>query len=243
MKIGLYKRYIIALLLIPVLSNICFSEEITVFITKSGSKYHREECPVLKGNGIPVDLAEAISRGYEPCLRCKPPDATSVNEYEGKPLVFQSYGFEELALPYCKNTAAIIHHHGYSLLYSEADEQALWVAYLLTCDETEGEHDRTDNFRADPEILTGSAELSDYKGSGYDRGHLAPAADLKWSSESISDSFYLSNMSPQAPGFNRGIWKELESWVRTKVVENFEIYVVTGPVLTGGLFNKIGKTM
>lgn len=73
-----------------------------------------------------------------------------------------------------------------------------------------GTLDRTDNFRADRSISTESAALSDYRGSGYDRGHLAPAADMKWAPAAMSESFLMSNMSPQDPGFNRGIWKKLE---------------------------------
>ena len=92
---------------------------------------------------------------------------------------------------------------------------------------------RTNDFRIDYKVKTGSASLSDYKGSGYDRGHLAPAGDMKWSSTVMSESFYMSNMSPQKPGFNRGIWKKLEGSVRNWAQDNSEIYVVTGPILTG----------
>ncbi|KKK52962.1 hypothetical protein LCGC14_3099610, partial [marine sediment metagenome] len=86
--------------------------------------------------------------------------------------------------------------------------------------------------RKDPHVSTGSATLSDYKGSGYDRGHIIPAADMKWSPDAMSASFFMSNMSPQDPSFNRGIWKKLEEQVREWAVGNREIYVVTGPVLT-----------
>jgi endonuclease G len=80
--------------------------------------------------------------------------------------------------------------------------------------------------------------LADYKGSGYDRGHLAPAADFSYDDFALSQSFYLSNMSPQNPSFNRGIWKKLEDQVRDWAMENDNIYVVTGPVL-----NKSFKTI
>ena len=109
------------------------------------------------------------------------------------------------------------------------------VAYELTAQEVQGIVSRSDDFRADPEIITGSATLVDYRGSGYDRGHLAPAADMKWSEEAMSESFYMSNMSPQAPGFNRGIWRSLESRVRSWAVENGAVYVVTGGILSSGL--------
>jgi endonuclease G len=147
---------------------------------------------------------------------------------------------EKLALPYCADPDAILHYRGFALLYSEKHEQPYWVAYLLTDDEVRGIHGRTDNFRADPQVDTGSASLWDYRGSGYDRGHLAPAADMKWSAEAMSDSFFMSNMSPQRPGFNRGIWRKLEGWVRDQALANEEVYVVTGPVLTDGPFPEIG---
>ncbi len=147
---------------------------------------------------------------------------------------------EPLALPYTADPAAIQYYAGFALLYSEPHEQPAWVAYLLTDDEVLGTLTRTNNFRADPGISTGSAALADYKGSGYDRGHLAPAADMKWSSTAMSESFLMSNMIPQAPGFNRGIWKKLEAWVRDQTMANQEVYVVSGPVLTDGPYQEIG---
>ncbi|MDZ7792136.1 MAG: DNA/RNA non-specific endonuclease [Spirochaetia bacterium] len=121
-------------------------------------------------------------------------------------------------------------HTGYTLSYSEEHEQAEWVAYKLTIEELQGDVERTDNFREDKKVDTETASLSDYRGSGYDRGHLAPAADFSWSEEAMSDTFYLSNMSPQKPGFNRGIWRSLESQVREWAIRDKALLVVTGPV-------------
>ena len=124
-------------------------------------------------------------------------------------------------------------YSGFDLAYNEGFEQASWVAYILTRDEVElGTVPRTDDFRSDTTIRTGSASLADYRGSGYDRGHLAPAGDMKWARQAMSESFLLSNMSPQAPSFNRGIWNRLEQQVRDWAVEKDSIYVVTGPVLS-----------
>lgn len=134
----------------------------------------------------------------------------------------------------------IIDHNWYSLKYSEAWEQPAWVAYELTRDELRGNTKRVDSFRPDPSVITGSAELEDYRGSGFDRGHLIPAADLKMSAESMRESFYLSNISPQEPLFNRGIWLELESCVRTWAWENESVYIVTGPVITQEITKTIG---
>jgi endonuclease G len=162
------------------------------------------------------------------------------------PSVNQYYGTDgsliaNLELPLLEKGEELIEHTGFSLVYAEEYEQAKWVAYQLTRDEVYGDVTRKDNFRADPNIKTGSATPSDYVRSGYDRGHLAPAADLGWSEEAMSDSFYMSNMSPQDPSFNRGIWSSLEAFVRNYAAIEGEIYVVTGPVLTDGPYKTIGK--
>ena len=134
----------------------------------------------------------------------------------------------------------IEHHTGYSLEYNENTEQPYWVAYELTAKEVSGTVKRKNAFRPDPAISTGSAELSDYKGSGYDRGHLAPAADMKWSDQAMSESFFMSNMSPQNPSFNRGIWKKLEDLVREWAVENDKILIATGPIFQGSSYKTMG---
>ena len=128
------------------------------------------------------------------------------------------------------NNGELVHHPYYSHSYSEQYEQAEWVFYEIKKERVLGLVRRTDNFRSDEKIRTNSATLSDYKGSGYDRGHLAPAGDMSFNYTAMSESFYMSNMSPQHPSFNRGIWKMLESLVRNWGT-NSSIYVVTGPVL------------
>ena len=129
-------------------------------------------------------------------------------------------------------TNQIIKHSYYSLSYSSANRQAEWVAYVLSkYNVLNGSEERTDDFRVDPLVKSGSASLDDYKGSGYDRGHLAPAGDMKINSTAMSESFYLSNMSPQTPSFNRGIWKKLEEQVRGWASEYDSLYIMTGGIL------------
>ena len=129
-------------------------------------------------------------------------------------------------------TGQIVKHTYFVLSYSENHEQPEWVYYKLTSSFIKGSVSRTDDFRSDPKVRTGSAQLYDYKGSGYDRGHLCPAGDMKLSRTSMSETFYMSNMSPQEPSFNRGIWKNLEATVRNWAAQKGEIYVVTGGILT-----------
>jgi len=141
----------------------------------------------------------------------------------------------QLEIPKTDTHDEIIFHLGYAFLYSEEHEQALWVAYELTKEETQKIFDRSNKFMVDPKVKTGTANDKDYLNSGYDRGHLAPASDMGWSQTAMAESFYYSNMSPQTPSFNRGIWKKLEEKIRTWAIENNSIYIVTGPVLTPGL--------
>ena len=120
----------------------------------------------------------------------------------------------------------------YTLCYRESYEQAEWSAYCLRDWMLQKNAKRTNDFRPDPQIEGGSATLADYKKSGYDRGHLTPAGDMVFSREAMSETFYMSNMCPQAAAFNRGIWKDLEDQVREWARLYGAAYVVSGPVLS-----------
>ncbi len=124
----------------------------------------------------------------------------------------------------------VVHHTYYTLCYEEEYEGALWVFYLLTSEMVNGSAERKNNFKADPKVTTGSASPKDYTKSGYDRGHLASAADMKISQVAMDESFLMSNMSPQHPSLNRGRWKTLEEWVREWVTTNGELYVAVGAI-------------
>lgn len=136
----------------------------------------------------------------------------------------------------------IVHHRYFTLAYNEEHEQAEWVAYVLKKEELEKPRvDRSDEFTEDPLVKTGSATLNDYRGSGYDRGHLIPAADRAFSEDAIQETFLLSNITPQAHQFNSGIWRELEETTREWAKKYDQLYIVTGPVLTLEGKGKIGE--
>ena len=149
-------------------------------------------------------------------------------------------GPDHAFLPKDGDVEIVVHSH-YVVGYSEAHEQAAWVAYELTSAETRGVVARSNDFRADPMVSTGSASLEDYRGSGYDRGHLAPAGDMGFSARAMSESFFLSNMSPQVAGFNRGIWRKLEGQFRRWARAKGSLYVVTAGVLDEG-FRTVGTS-
>ena len=134
-----------------------------------------------------------------------------------------------------KGKGQVINHTYYSLSYSEENEQAEWVYYTLSPQMINGHVVRTNDFRTDSKVRTSSATKSDYYKSGYDRGHLAPAGDMKISHTAMSESFYLSNIAPQNPSFNRGGWRSLESLVRSWVLSESDMHVVTGGIFNNNL--------
>ena len=147
---------------------------------------------------------------------------------------------DSLYYPKIDSGEYVIHHQYYDFVYDEKHEQAKWVFYKLYPSYLNGPYKRRNDFRADPKVISKSANHSDYRGSGYDRGHLMPAADMTWSEVALSESFYYSNMSPQHPSFNRGVWKRLESKVRSWCMESDSLFVITGPVVNT-IFDVIGQ--
>ena len=140
----------------------------------------------------------------------------------------------ELAIPqFTKSTKSqVIEHIGYTVSYNEQRRNPNWVAYELTAEEVDGTEPRDSKFIPDPNVIGRQAVDDDYKHSGWDRGHLAPAADMKWSEQAMDESFYLSNISPQNSNLNRGVWKSIEELTRDNAHRYGEILVVTGPVFT-----------
>lgn len=139
-----------------------------------------------------------------------------------------------------KDSGQTVFHSAMVLNYSEPHEQAHWVAHVIDPLINVGNAKRSNDFRDDPNVKSGSAQKEDYLKSGYDRGHLAPAADFRWSARAMSESFFYSNMSPQKPELNRGRWNDLEEALRKYVEKNNRpLYVVTGPLLHKELL-KIG---
>jgi endonuclease G, mitochondrial len=121
---------------------------------------------------------------------------------------------------------------GYALAHDDQKKTPVWVAEKLTREKAMATAQRKNLFAPDPDLPRDKrAELRDYSGSGFDRGHMAPNADFNWDADAARQSFYLSNMVPQVgEGMNRGIWKNLEAAVRLWAVRRGVVYVYTGPI-------------
>lgn len=183
---------------------------------------------------------------FLPTLKSQSP-AICAMQQEAAVVDLFSIDYETEALPVISSECASQHitHSAYTLSYNKDYKVPNWVFYELLREELVGEAERSNKFRQDPFVVSNeSATLKDYQKSGYDRGHIAPAADFNWNVKAKDESFFLSNMCPQHPSFNRGIWKSLEELVRDWSVRDSAICVVAGPVLPidkTGEFHSIGE--
>ena len=136
----------------------------------------------------------------------------------------------------------LLDREGFALGYSSEWKQPKWVCYRLTADEvTMQVVGRSNDFQPDPDVRGKQAQLEDYRGSGYDRGHNAPSADMKWSARAMKECFYLSNMSPQDGSCNSGIWNEIENTVRGFACAEDKVFVATGPYVESANPKTIGR--
>lgn len=144
-------------------------------------------------------------------------------------------GFPEEFMP-TSTTGDIVHHSHYTLSYSEPHEQAEWVAYVLKKEHLTNDERKRPYFIEDPWVRTKSADWRNYKNSGYDRGHLLPAGDRRFSEQAYNETFYTSNISPQNRHFNAGLWNRLEMQVRRWARKEGELLIITAGVLESDLW-------
>ncbi len=174
-------------------------------------------------------MSRQMGMGPRPVLQ----DERGTRPYAGA----TRYVSEGLELPAISDTTFIIRNSEgrYTLLYDTSCRQAIWVAYVLTdVDVRTNGVERQNRFRPDPQVVErrwSTAVTSDYTHSGYDRGHLLPSADRRATATENRATFYLSNISPQTPALNRGMWKRLEEQVRRWAECYDTLYVVTGSLL------------
>ncbi len=135
----------------------------------------------------------------------------------------------------------IYRYEGFTVSYNRNLHLPNYVVWELTADETYGDVKRPSKFTVDPAV-DGSATPDDYRNSGFDRGHMAPAADMKWSEEAMTASHYMTNIAPQRHTLNAGSWSTLENNCRAWARRDSVIVIVCGPVLTDRLTETIGDS-
>jgi endonuclease G, mitochondrial len=132
------------------------------------------------------------------------------------------------AILYQKSGGLIVEHKSYVLAYDTEKRTTLWTSYILTKQMVKTQVvKRKDNFNEDPKVKN-SPSPSDYRYSGYDQGHLVNAQDMRFDDKAQTESFYMTNMLPQAPAYNRGIWLKTENLGRKWAVERDTIIIISG---------------
>ena len=147
---------------------------------------------------------------------------------------------EKIEIPAFTQDETVLYRTAYTTCYDKQNKIPKWVAWCLTSNHTTGEQRRLSNFIVDEDVPAPRAELVDYKGSGYDRGHMCPAGDNKWGFQPMRESFYLTNICPQNSNLNCGDWNELEIQCRDWANKYGEIYIACGPILYKGKHETIG---
>jgi len=130
-------------------------------------------------------------------------------------------------------------YEGFNVSFNKDNHTPNWVAWELLASESEGETPRSSYFWQDTE-LTDCPTSNDYKGSGYDRGHMCPAADQKWSENAMEDCFVMANMCPQNHSLNSGAWGTLENKCRQWVRRDSALVIVAGPIYEATDKERIG---
>lgn len=135
----------------------------------------------------------------------------------------------------------ILQRTGYTLSYDSKTKTPQWVAWELTKEETKGKEERSTEFIPDPDVTGAQVVTYDYSHSGYDRGHMAPAGDMKWNKQAMQESFYMSNICPQDHNLNTEDWNDLEMKTREWVRHYGKVHVVCGPIYNGKRNEYIGE--
>jgi len=126
----------------------------------------------------------------------------------------------------------ILYRKGYIVSYNKDTKLPNWVAWNLTAEHINGEARRPGNaWHEDLDVPSPRVNSSDYKGSGWTRGHMCPAGDCKWDSDVMYESFLYSNCCPQNANLNTGTWNQIEIACRRWAEKYGEVYVVCGPIL------------
>ena len=136
----------------------------------------------------------------------------------------------------------LLKREGYYVSYNKERRVPNWVAWRLTAEHTNGNYYRSGEvFLEDTDVPRPRAADSDYYGSGYDRGHLCPSGDNKWSKKAQTQSFLFTNVCPQNHDLNKGDWNDLEIQCRYWAKRWGELFIVTGPIFYDGVRRTIGR--
>ena len=144
-------------------------------------------------------------------------------------------------LPAMADSEDIVRHLGYTASYNHTTLCPDWVAWELTADEANGELNGDFSFSRDPSVAFPKASREDYSNSGWDKGHMAPRADMRWSRQALEESYFFTNICPQDHEMNSQAWRKIEELTRRMARRHGSVLVVCGPIYDSITHHHIGK--
>lgn len=148
---------------------------------------------------------------------------------------------QDLELPEYSADEDIIVHTGYTASYNHRTLVPDWVAWELTAEEAAGTNEGQYSFSRDPHVKYPKAQREDYSNSGWDKGHMAPRADMRWSCQAMEESYYFTNICPQNHEMNSQAWRKIEELTRRLANRYGSVSIVCGPIFDGHRFGTLGK--
>ena len=236
-------RRVLFLILLSICTVVSKGQIVYVCTSSPNGKFHvNPDCHALQNCGGTIKRTNAAtmrSKGRQACKICsadlsKP--SKNRGTVHGISQVVSSKDFNTRGLELAKTAkgrvAQVIKHVGYTTCYNSSWLIPNWVAYELTKSKAHGTFPRPrKEFEPDPMVKGKSASHYDYSNSGYSRGHMAPAADMKWSEKAMLESFYLSNICPQNTELNNVVWERLEDRCRA-LANDGSVYICCGPIVS-----------
>lgn len=184
-----------------------------VILANCAERCHEDEADLSAGQTSPS------ASGNNPDAGAKPSEGDSSTHYPDLEIAATPAGIPSI----------LKHYEGFTVGFNPENHTPNWVGWELLASETDGESSRNNAFWCDDE-LEGCAYPYDYTRSGYDRGHLCPAADQKWSDRAMRDCFVMANMCPQDHSLNSGAWATLEKKERLWAKRDSALIIVAGPI-------------
>ena len=215
---------------------LCSAQDVYICTSRGAKSYHKtERCANANCSKSvkQVTIAEAERMHRKPCQRCMRGSVFPsffINKTDDTPSC--DLTCIEIARTSKGRRSQVVKHLGYTASYNSFWLISNWVAYELTPQKAVGEVKRPSiPCKPDPLVTSTSAEHADYTKSGFCRGHLSPAMDMKWSETAMNESFYMSNICPQTEGLNNGMWRRIEEHLHAMAVRGSTLYICSGPIM------------
>lgn len=210
-----------------------------LLILGGGAYFYQNQQNLPEAKELTKELSHTLEKAQKEVAQRLPEKPQ--DEAESQPSANRISSKLEIPVMLTKREEIKLQRTGYTVSYNNFYKTPNWVAWELTRQETKGSEERKNRFAPDPDLPEPRVEHADYTHSGYDRGHMAPAADMKWSKKAMEESFYMSNICPQNQKLNRDDWGDLEELCRSWARKYGTVYIACGPIYDKKQPKRIGE--